>query len=295
MKFLSTAFCADLLRKGAVLAVSGFAAISCSSTQSESCSLQDLFSNYSESKPILMAHRMSPFEGYSENSLSLLQYNIENFPSSIQEIDVRITADSVAVLLHDATLERTTTGEGELNAYTFAELQEFNLLDPAGNILEDRIPLLEDILELSKGRILVMLDMKPGTDPDIMMAVVEQTQTLDEVIVICYNLDQAEYLYSKYPTIMLALGYNGAQSIEKMQQAGLPLRSIIALTPGVVQDDSFYAPLNEVGMAKSYSAQGRVDADPNASQLYRDAFDKGVATIICTDSLAVAHRVFEEI
>ena len=42
------------------------------------------------------------------------------------EVDVRLTADGVPVLLHDATLERTTTGRGALTATTLAELQRWD-------------------------------------------------------------------------------------------------------------------------------------------------------------------------
>ena len=42
------------------------------------------------------------------------------------EVDVRLTADGVPVLLHDATLERTTTGHGPLAATTLAELEHWD-------------------------------------------------------------------------------------------------------------------------------------------------------------------------
>jgi glycerophosphoryl diester phosphodiesterase len=40
------------------------------------------------------------------------------------EIDVHQTRDSVIVLMHDKTLERTTSGAGEVMAYVYRKLQE---------------------------------------------------------------------------------------------------------------------------------------------------------------------------
>jgi glycerophosphoryl diester phosphodiesterase len=45
------------------------------------------------------------------------------------EIDPRITKDSVVVLMHDATLDRTTTGTGRVADHTWAELQQLRLKD----------------------------------------------------------------------------------------------------------------------------------------------------------------------
>jgi len=67
------------------------------------------------------------------------------------EIDVRLSADGVPVAIHDARLERTTTGRGLVRAHCLADLRRFR--SGAGDA---RIPLLEEVLELSRARRLVV-------------------------------------------------------------------------------------------------------------------------------------------
>ncbi len=255
-------------------------------------SLPVYFSNYRSSHPIMMAHRMSPTEGFVENSLVTLKYNMKHYPCSIQEIDVRITQDGIAILLHDNSIDRTTDGKGSIDKFTFAELQKFKLKDGKGNILfSEHIPLLEDALNIIKGKGIAMLDMKPGTDPEIMMDIVKKTNTFNDIIVICYSIDDANKLNRKYPELMLALGFNSKEDIEKNKKSGLPYKNLIALVPGVIQDQSFYDSIRAMGIPISFGAQNKVDKKDNAAEIYRNLHKAGI-TILCTDSIANAHKAF---
>ena len=48
----------------------------------------------------------------------------------IVELDIAMTRDSVLVLMHDETIDRTTTGSGRVSDYTLEQLKEFNLRSP---------------------------------------------------------------------------------------------------------------------------------------------------------------------
>lgn len=244
-------------------------------------------------KPIVMAHRMSPLmKGYAENSMETLEYNMKHYPDAIQEIDVRITADGKAVLLHDETLDRTTTGKGRPDAYTYRELNRLELKDACGNVLKgQRIPLLKDVLLKAKGKVAVMLDMKPGTDPDIMMDIVKQTGMLHEVVVICYSVNDGVNMHRKYPELLIALGFNSRGDILKIKKSGIPTDRLIALVPKVVQEQSYYDCINEMKVPISFSAQGRMDLMPDAVGEYRKIYDSGIS-ILCTDSIAKAYAAF---
>lgn len=67
------------------------------------------------------------------------------FPKSI-EFDVRLTKDRVPVIIHDATLGRTTDGRGKIEDYLFADLQKFD----AG--YGRKVPSLSEVLEHFKGQ-----------------------------------------------------------------------------------------------------------------------------------------------
>ena len=79
---------------------------------------------------------------------------------SFFEIDPRLTKDGVIVLMHDETIDRTTTGKGKVSDYTYAELQQFNLVDRNGNVTAFKIPTLKECLEWSKGKTILNLDIK---------------------------------------------------------------------------------------------------------------------------------------
>lgn len=75
--------------------------------------------------PHLIAHRggsaLAP-----ENTLVALEQATRRWGADIVEIDVRATSDGHCVLIHDATLERTTNGTGDVASKTLAELKRLD-------------------------------------------------------------------------------------------------------------------------------------------------------------------------
>lgn len=71
------------------------------------------------------------------------------------ELDVRTTADGTLLVLHDETLERTTTGEGPVRAYKFRQLQDVRLRNG------EPLLTLEEAMDRSAGTPLY-LDIKDG-------------------------------------------------------------------------------------------------------------------------------------
>ena len=74
--------------------------------------------------PRLFAHRgggsLAP-----ENTLAAVKLG-QSLGYRAHEFDVKLTKDNVAMLLHDATLERTTTGKGRAADFTWEELAELD-------------------------------------------------------------------------------------------------------------------------------------------------------------------------
>ena len=252
-------------------------------------SLQDYFSwKPARKAPIFMAHRMAPpADGYAENSLRAMERCFTKYQCVVQEIDVRMTSDSVLVLLHDDTLDRTTTGKGKLNQLSWQYVQQLQLKDTRGYALhQDKVPLFDDILKLAKGKALLALDMKPGTDPLRMMQAVDMHQMIGQVFVICYTLAEAQVLHGKYPSLMLALGFNTPEQIAAIKTSGIPFRNIIDLTTREVLPVGYYREINEMGITTSFSAFGGLDTLKGQSFAAAAATVLGRANgIICTDSL----------
>lgn len=98
-----------------------------------------------------------------ENTLSALRIAIENL-ADYAEIDVQETADGVVVLMHDYNMKRTTGKEGYVWNVTYDELSKYDCgswFSP--DFAEERIPTLEQVLELCKGKIYLNIELK-GVD-----------------------------------------------------------------------------------------------------------------------------------
>lgn len=62
------------------------------------------------------------------------------------EIDLRSTRDGQVVLMHDATLERTSTGTGAVESANWSDLQRLRLRTPDGVLTDEGIPRLDEVL-----------------------------------------------------------------------------------------------------------------------------------------------------
>jgi glycerophosphoryl diester phosphodiesterase len=99
-----------------------------------------------------VAHRGASAE-LPENTLPAFEQAIA-YGADVIEADVRLTKDGKALILHDATVDRTTSGSGPLADLTAAQARKLD----AGN--GAKIPTVEEVLELARGRVRVNLDLK---------------------------------------------------------------------------------------------------------------------------------------
>jgi glycerophosphoryl diester phosphodiesterase len=88
-----------------------------------------------------------------ENTLAAIQEGIA-LGVDFAEIDVRRTADGALVILHDATVNRTTDGKGRVDRLSLREVKTFN----AGN--GEHIPTLEEAIKVAAGNTGLMLELK---------------------------------------------------------------------------------------------------------------------------------------
>jgi glycerophosphoryl diester phosphodiesterase len=91
----------------------------------------------------LIAHRGASGQ-YPENTLLAFAHALEQGADAI-ELDVRVTADGVPVVLHDATLDRTTDRSGAVAGLTLDEVRR--AVAGAGEWEGERIPTLAEVLE----------------------------------------------------------------------------------------------------------------------------------------------------
>lgn len=119
-----------------------------------------------------------------ENSLRAIQRCID-ISVDVVEIDVRQTKDGVLVLLHDRTLDRTTSLTGALSDKTYSEITLGRLRMREGGVSEmmtsEKIPTLKEALNLAKNQILINLDVKEDIYNPV-FKLLEATQTTHQVL-----------------------------------------------------------------------------------------------------------------
>lgn len=121
-------------------------------------------------RPLALAHRGHSI-AFPENTMAAFRAAIEAGVDAI-ESDVHLTADGHLVMLHDSTLDRTTNGSGPVIERT---LEEVLTLDAWGRFGErfrgERVPILEQLLDLAAGAdIFLILEVKGG-DPAQALAI----------------------------------------------------------------------------------------------------------------------------
>ena len=125
-------------------------------------SFEDLqaYFHYSPKRDVIISgHRGGMMPGYPENCIESCEKTLSLMPTFF-EIDFSFTKDSVMVLMHDLSVDRTTTGKGKVSDYTYDEIQKLNLVDRSGNVTPYKIPTLKQILEWGKDKVVFNFDNK---------------------------------------------------------------------------------------------------------------------------------------
>lgn len=109
------------------------------------------------------AHRGSSLEA-PENTLEAVGLAIQSMADYV-EIDVQGTKDRKVVLMHDYKMDRTTGMSGSVSDYTYEQLSKMD----AGNWFHKRyaktaIPKLQQVIKLTKGKIMLNIELKPSKD-----------------------------------------------------------------------------------------------------------------------------------
>lgn len=188
--------------------------------------LQAFFKHKPGNAPVISGHRGCDIAGYPENSIEAFEYVLAH-TKAFFEIDPRMTKDSVVVLLHDATLERTTNGTGKLSDYTWEEVQKLQLKDRFGTLTPYRIPTLAQVIEWARGKTVLNLDKKdvPAVITD---RIIKEHNAGAFVMVTVHNADQARFYYEKDAHRMMSAFVKTEKALQEYESAGIPWKNMIA-------------------------------------------------------------------
>lgn len=145
---------------------------------------------------IVVAHR-GDWRYAPENSIAAIEHSIA-VGVDVVELDLQLTKDSVLIVMHDGTLNRTTTGKGNVKDWPLDSIKTLKLKNGCGIRTKHIVPTLEEALLAAKGKVLINLD-KADRYFDLVVPVLEKTGTAKQIIMKGSKpADEVLNLYGKY-------------------------------------------------------------------------------------------------
>jgi glycerophosphoryl diester phosphodiesterase len=121
-----------------------------------------------------------------ENTLSSFRRALELGVDAV-ELDVRKTFDNKLVVIHNANVNKTTNGSGEVNELTLEEIKGF--------VIEknEHVPTLEEVLDTVANRVKVLVELKETGTEEQVVNLIRRKQLAENVILISFH----EYILRK--------------------------------------------------------------------------------------------------
>lgn len=149
-------------------------------------------------------------EKYPENTMEAFRAAIDIGVDQI-ETDVRITKDDELVLIHDATVDRTTNGTGKVIDFTLEELRSLDAgIKKSVSFQGAKVPTFIELLELVKDHPTMTLDIELKEYPtegreelaysvcDRVLSLVDAYGYTDRIVINSFSGKLNEYIYRKY-------------------------------------------------------------------------------------------------
>ncbi len=247
--------------------------------------------------PLLSAHRGGKvYEGYPENCIETFEYVLKQTPSLI-ECDVEITADEVLILMHDNTLDRTTSGNGPVNQTSWSDIQKLNLKDNFGNNTNFKVPKLEEVLDWAKGKTILTLDIKRNVPFELVTELIKAKKAENYALIITYSEKAAQKVHSLHPEVLLSVSMRNESELERHLQTNIPVDRFIAFTGTREPSPGLYQKLHDMDIPCILGTLGNLDkrAEARGDAKTYTAFLQNGADILATDRPIEAAKAIQRV
>jgi glycerophosphoryl diester phosphodiesterase len=244
---------------------------------------------------VVAAHRGQPDQSAAENAISSFTASLAAGVPFL-EVDIATTRDGVHVLMHDDTLDRTTTGHGPVLERTWSEIQSVRLKRGDGTVLDERVPRFEDVLEWGRrAGAYFELDVKTTTKFSAVVNAVRAARMGNRVLIVTYTIDDAKTVHGLDPRVMISVTTEKADDLAAAK-AALPLDRLLGWSGTRDPQLRPFAALRAAGVEPIFGTLGRAGErlddvyakDGNPSE-YLDLVRAGVV-MIASDAAVTAQR-----
>ena len=247
--------------------------------------LIELFKASKSNYPNISVHRGGKgLKNYPENCLETLKY-VSDSISAIYEIDVAQTKDGQLVLMHDNSIERTTTGNGLVKDLNYNQLKTFRLVDDYGNETSFKIPLFSEVLKWCKtNAVILTVDIKRNVSQEAVIQAIRKANAEDVSIIITYDVAQAKTAYKLAPELLLSVSARNNKELDRLLETEIPTKNMLAFTGTRLSDASLFKRLHTKNIVCMLGTLGNLDkqAQAKGDQLYNRWKNLG-ADILATD------------
>lgn len=233
---------------------------------------------------VISAHRAVSADDQPENSIQAIEATGQAIPGAMVEFDTTLTRDGRVVLMHDRTLERTTTGRGSVADVDLAEVRLARLKAQNGTVIDAPPPTLAEALNAAgRAGVIAAIDLKPAEEAEMLRLgrlVIDEVRAggaADRIVLITYSPEIARALAALAPEMMISAvlhdvagldGLNPAQVLAWTSTPATALRRALAErgveaqvgtlgAPGLRLDDVFSED-GDVSEYRALHAQGAV-------------------------------------
>lgn len=232
----------------------------------------------------IFAHRGFSSQ-YPENTMTAFRKALEAGADGI-ELDARLTQDGKIIIMHDASVDRTTNGKGKVRDLTFAEILGLDAGVKKGLVFErERIPVLEQVFDELGGKLLINVELCNYDEGDNRMLanqtveLIEKYKLVDSVIVSSFRFNNLVYVKDKNPNISCGL-------LAKQGLLGAFARSFLNHSVSVDALHPFYTDANYSLIRREQQCGRKVRAwTVNDPKEIRRLYDLGADAIFTDDPL----------
>ncbi len=177
----------------------------------------------------IIGHRGAPAEE-PENTLRSVRKGCEC--ADFVEVDVRLSHEGIPVVIHDAKLDRTTSGTGRVNDHT---LKELRVLDAGEG---ETIPTLSEVLALVRGKCGIFIEIKePGSE--VAVCSLLDTYPKDDIFIVSFHEDSLRTVKNLLPSIKTGYIFSEPNDNPVSKAVGLGADAIIPrldrLSPDLIE------------------------------------------------------------
>lgn len=246
---------------------------------SNAAAVKDFLRYTPDRLPFICAHRGGPRKDFPENCIETFENTLSQTPAML-EIDPHYTKDGKIVLMHDATLDRTSNGHGKIADFTLEELKKLRLKDTEGNLTNYQMPTLDEALQWAKGKTILVIDAK-DVPIEVRAQKIVENNALGNAIVIAYSIEDIKKCYSLNKDVVMEIMMGKPENITALDNSGVPWENVIGfVSHDMPTDKTIFAEVHKRGAMCILGSSRNIDRQFTTGKINADELKNGYLNLI---------------